>query len=121
MLYLYSLLNLSASLLPSIERQVALIIIVCFFMEKPLCIRIIIKRGTNVLHHYHCGLPLEKLDIRIVICLLELSVASNLLCVCVVCALSTCVHYSSDLATKVRVIISYSVVQCTIQFPINIE
>ena len=56
-----------------------------------------------------------------VILILEpLSVASNLISMCV-CALSTCLHYRSDLATKVHVIISYFVVQCRIQFPINIE
>ena len=46
----------------------------------------------NVLHHYHCGLPQEKFDIHIVICLLKLSVASNLLSVCVH-TLSTCFHW----------------------------
>jgi hypothetical protein len=52
-------------------------------MENPPGICIINNRVTNVLHHYHCGLPLKTFDIHIVICLLELSVASNLLSVCV--------------------------------------
>ena len=45
----------------------------CLLMENPPGIRIINNTVTNVLHHYHC----------IVICLLELSVASNLLSVCI--------------------------------------
>ena len=87
MLYLYSLLNLSASLLPS-KGATSGSLHCCLLMENPPSIHIINnretrdkRRETNVLHHYHCGLPQEKFDICIVGCLLELSVASNLLSV----------------------------------------
>ena len=64
----------------------------CLLTDNPPDICIIDNRGTNVLHHYHCGLLQEKFDICILICLLDLSVASNLLGVCVQ-TLSTCFHW----------------------------
>ena len=67
MLYMYLLLNLSASLIPSPKRA---------------------KASGSL----HCCLLIGKIDIHIVICLLELSVASNLLGVCVH-TLSTCFHW----------------------------
>ena len=78
MLYSYLLLNLSASLITSRERQqVALIIVVC---------------------------SQEYFDtIRIVICLLELSVASNLLGMCVH-TLLTCFHWYVVLVFTVELV-----------------
>ena len=58
---------------------------------------------TNVLHHYHCGLPQENFDIHIVIFLLELSVASNLLSVCVH-TMSTCFHWYVVLVITVELV-----------------
>ena len=77
MLYLSLLLNLSASLMPSRDRkQVAHFIVVCLW---------------------------EIFDIYIVICLLELSVASNLLGVCVH-TLPTCFHWNVVLVFTVELI-----------------
>ena len=111
--------------------------VVLVFTVELVQIFVTINRGTSGSHHYYLLLEnpvsvsssiegrvsliimrfaTEKIGISIVIRSLELSVASNLLRECV-CTLSTCVHYSSDLA-KVRVLISYSVVRCRIQLSI---
>ena len=77
MLYLYLLLNLSASLIPSIERQVGLLIVICSWKSRcpchphqkrdkcPSSLRFATgKSGT-------CGVVIRSLD--------PLSVASNLI------------------------------------------
>jgi hypothetical protein len=75
-------------------------------MENPPGIRIIKNTLTNVLHHYHCGLLQEKFDIHIVICLLELSIASNLLSLCVH-TLSTCFHWYVVLVFTVELVLIF--------------
>ena len=84
------------------------------FAHEKAGVRVIINRGTSVLHR--CGLPLEKLvPVSSFARWNSLFPRTFLACVNIHCRLVN-ISYSSDLASKVRVIVSYCVVQCRIQF-----
>ena len=87
----------------TINRASSVSLHCCLLMENPPGIRIINNTVINVLHHYQCGLPLEKFDICIVICIVELSIASNLLSVCKY-TLSSCFHWNLVLVFTVELV-----------------